>query len=140
MRATYLGSNPLTALLRCACGRRLLFDKKTWANLGSLVCDKCGGRIVYKTLRVIPIRGVRKYMNVTEAVALFSFKQTAGRDELISAYDTLVAALGRRAELHKSHDNAELSALVLDIAQRAMLDLERLCRKWEESDRRGLTY
>lgn len=29
MRATYLGSNPLTVFIRCTCARRLLFDKKT---------------------------------------------------------------------------------------------------------------
>lgn len=54
MRATYLGSNPVTALLRCACGRRLLFHKETWQNAGFLPCDNCRQKICYKNLRLFP--------------------------------------------------------------------------------------
>jgi hypothetical protein len=54
MRATYLGSNPISILIRCTCGRRLLFHKKTWEIDDCLRCDNCGAKICYKTLRVIP--------------------------------------------------------------------------------------
>ena len=57
MRADYLGSNPVTALLRCPCGRRLFFDKETWADSGFLTCDNCRQIIWYKNLRVFPELG-----------------------------------------------------------------------------------
>jgi DNA-directed RNA polymerase subunit RPC12/RpoP len=55
MRASYLASNPLTALVLCTtCARRNLFDKKTWEEAGFLRCDNCRSKICYKTMRVIP--------------------------------------------------------------------------------------
>ena len=79
-------------------------------------------------------------MSVTEAVSQFQFIHTPGRDRIVGDYDTLITHLGEQADEHKQRGNDELREMALRFAQHAMLDLEKLCGKWEESDKRGLTY
>lgn len=76
----------------------------------------------------------------SRAASGYSFVLTPGRQTVIAAYDTLIDVLRARADLHKAHDNADLRELTLRFAQRALGDVERICRKWEDSDARGKTY
>ena len=79
-------------------------------------------------------------MTVADALSHYQFTPTPGRTKVVGLYDALIAGLRERADLHREHGNLELREMALRFAQRAMLDLEKLCVKWEESDRRGLTY
>ncbi len=77
---------------------------------------------------------------VAQTIAIYSFVKTAGRARLISAYEELLDALGERSLQHKEHGNDELLKITANSSQSALFDLERLCRKWEEADGRGLVY
>ena len=70
----------------------------------------------------------------------YKFVRTPGREKVIAAFDNLLRVLRVRVHEHEEHGNRDLVGTTADMAQRVMIDLELFCRKWEESDRRGLTY
>jgi hypothetical protein len=53
-RASFLGSNPLSILVRCTCGYRSFFDRGEWQSRAFARCDNCGACIRYNSLEVIP--------------------------------------------------------------------------------------
>ncbi len=77
---------------------------------------------------------------VERAAALYKFVRTDGRNEMLERADAFLDALARRAKQHKEHENDDLLNETQNIATFVLLAVERLCRKWEESDHRGLTY
>jgi hypothetical protein len=80
------------------------------------------------------------YGAASRAAAQYGFARTTGRGLIIAAYDVLFAALEARSLEHEAHENRDLREFVSHAAQRTMTDFEALCRKWIESDERGLTY
>lgn len=70
MRATWLGSAGLTALVRCACGLRLYLSRPHWRRRGFAICDGCKAVIRYESPEVV---------NVDEAEELL--KMAMRRDE-----------------------------------------------------------
>jgi hypothetical protein len=69
-----------------------------------------------------------------------TFARTPGRQEGVDLFDALFAWLAGRVEAHESNSNLDLRDTTRDIAQRVMLDFEKLCRKWEQSDEQGKIY
>lgn len=59
MRATFLGSTPLTSLVRCPCGRVRSFDRRRRPEKFTFRCDNCGSLISYNSCQVIVWRGLR---------------------------------------------------------------------------------
>lgn len=77
----------------------------------------------------------------TERVAShYRFERTDGRGRLLAAFDRVLEELAGRAEEHHARGNDDLLNLSANIAQEVVHSVERLCRKWEESDERGLIY
>lgn len=59
MRATYLGSSPLTALVRCVCGHARSFDRPRHPDKFIFRCDNCRSLVAYPSLVVIVRRALR---------------------------------------------------------------------------------
>lgn len=59
MRATYLGSSPLTVVVACPCGRARSFDPRRRPPKFNFRCDNCRSVIGYPSLKVIVWRGLR---------------------------------------------------------------------------------
>lgn len=78
--------------------------------------------------------------DAARAASGYNFQPTEGRQKVLNAYDNLIGVLRERADLHKVHYNPALRETALRFAQRALGDVEQLCRKWEQSDREGKTY
>jgi hypothetical protein len=78
--------------------------------------------------------------SVESLTSSYTFVRTPGREKVIAAFDNLLRVLRVRVHEHEEHGNRDLTGTTADMAQRVMIDLELFCRKWEESDRRGLTY
>ena len=74
------------------------------------------------------------------AASHYHFERTEGRARLLAAFDRVLEELAGRAEQHHARGNDDLLNLSANIAQEVMHSVERLCGKWEESDRKGLTY
>ncbi|HEX8560331.1 MAG TPA: hypothetical protein VF668_19700 [Pyrinomonadaceae bacterium] len=53
MRAAWLGSAGLTALVRCQCGARLYLSLPHWRRRSFTACDECKAVIRYGSLAVI---------------------------------------------------------------------------------------
>ena len=74
------------------------------------------------------------------AAAHYTFERTEGRAEGLAVFDAALLWLDRRAQAHVEHSNDELLNLTKNISTEVLHAVERLCGKWEESDRKGLTY
>lgn len=64
MRAAWLGSAGLTALVRCACGARLYLSRPHWSRRNFAVCDDCKGAIHYASLEVIDPEAVEDFVEM----------------------------------------------------------------------------
>lgn len=61
MKATFLGSTPLTFAIRCPCGFKNYFDRKDWQKSNFATCDNCRAIICYSDLQARnPMREVCK--------------------------------------------------------------------------------
>jgi hypothetical protein len=76
----------------------------------------------------------------TRAALHYTFVRTAGRQEGLEHFDALLNWLEVRAKLHEEYMNDDLLNLTRNVATSVLLDAERMCEKWEQSDTRGLTY
>jgi hypothetical protein len=81
-----------------------------------------------------------KWPTARDTAAQYNFIRAPGREHVVEAFDNLLGVLRARDDEHIAHGNRDLAAMTRDLAQRVMVDLEKFCRKWEESDRRGQTY
>lgn len=135
MRATYLGSNPLTALLRCACGRKLYFDKETWETLGFLRCDNCGSKICYDLRVISPLTG-RVHMEKDKSAegTDASYVDTPERREIVETLRRGVELLHRRAEAHKKARSELRTHRALNRAQQVQGVVDLLAMDWHEDD------
>jgi hypothetical protein len=155
-RAALLGSSPRTLLVACVCGHIQSFNKTLWRLLGMAVCRRhnCCAKICYKDFRVIlsgrhheqkgafmPDRESDSLSRPTDRVCSFyTFERVEARDEGLAHADAWLLWLEARARAHAENDNAEGVRLTNNISQEVLHAVERLCAKWEEFDRRGLTY
>ena len=64
MRAAWLGSAGLTALIRCACGARLYLSLPHWSSRNFSVCDDCKGAIHYASLAVVAPEAVEDFVEM----------------------------------------------------------------------------
>ena len=64
MRAQWLGSAGLTALVRCVCGARLYLALPQWSRRNFSVCDDCKGAIHYASLEVIAPEAVEVFVTM----------------------------------------------------------------------------
>ncbi|MBV8857883.1 MAG: zinc ribbon domain-containing protein [Acidobacteria bacterium] len=64
MRAAWLGSAGLTALIRCLCGARLYLSVPHWSSRNFAVCDDCKGAIHYASLQVIAPEAVEDFVEM----------------------------------------------------------------------------
>jgi hypothetical protein len=64
MRAVWLGSAGLTALVRCRCGVRLYLSLFHWSRRGFTVCDDCKAAIRYASLEVIDPKAVEEFVEM----------------------------------------------------------------------------
>jgi hypothetical protein len=64
VRAEWLGSAGLTALVRCACGARLYLSRPHWSSRNFAVCDDCKGAIHYASLEVIDPGAVEDFVEM----------------------------------------------------------------------------
>jgi hypothetical protein len=64
VRAEWLGSAGLTALVRCACGARLYLSRPHWSRRGFTVCDDCKALILYASLEVVDPNVVEEFLAV----------------------------------------------------------------------------
>ena len=64
MRARWLGSAGLTALVRCVCGARLYISRPHWSRRNFSVCDECKGAIHYASLEVIAPEAVEVFVTM----------------------------------------------------------------------------
>lgn len=64
MRAAWLGSAGLTALVRCVCGARLYLSRPHWSSRNFAVCDDCKGAIHYASLEVIAPEAVEDFITM----------------------------------------------------------------------------
>lgn len=62
MRAEWLGSAGLTALVRCACGARLYLSRPHWSRRGFSICDDCKAVILYASLVVVDPGGAEEFL------------------------------------------------------------------------------
>src|SRR5947209_6901380 len=128
MRATCLGSNPLTFLLRCTCGRRSLFDKKLWKTLVYLRCDKCGSLICYKTMRVIPYR---KGSGLMSSDTEFSPEEIAEFGDIFAELDQAKAHYELAAQRLVQRGYRERAHKILGAAQVGEAQKSLLVQDWE---------
>src|SRR3569832_279126 len=59
MRATYLGSSPLTVLALCVCGRVFSLDRARHPDRFIFRCDNCRSLVAYPSLVVVVRRAIR---------------------------------------------------------------------------------
>ncbi|MDT5271136.1 MAG: hypothetical protein QOH49_3322 [Acidobacteriota bacterium] len=64
MRAAWLGSAGLTALVRCTCGARLYLSRPHWSSRNFALCDDCKGAIHYASLEVIDPAAVEAFVEM----------------------------------------------------------------------------
>ena len=64
MRAAWLGSAGLTALVRCVCGARLYLSVPHWSSRNFAVCDDCKGAIHYASLQVVAAEAVEDFVQM----------------------------------------------------------------------------
>ncbi|HWW74032.1 MAG TPA: hypothetical protein VNZ44_01475 [Pyrinomonadaceae bacterium] len=64
MRAAWLGSAGLTALIRCTCGARLYLSLPHWSSRNFSVCDDCKGAIHYASLQVVAPEAVEAFVEM----------------------------------------------------------------------------
>lgn len=64
MRAAWLGSAGLTALVRCICGARLYLSRPHWSSRNFAVCDDCKGAIHYASLEVVDPEAVEEFVTM----------------------------------------------------------------------------
>jgi len=64
VRAAWLGSAGLTALVRCRCGARLYLSRPHWSRRGFTVCDDCKAVILYASLVVVDPSGVEEFLSM----------------------------------------------------------------------------
>lgn len=64
MRAAWLGSAGLTALIRCACGARLYISLPHWSRRTFTLCDDCKGAILYASLSVVDREAVEVFVRM----------------------------------------------------------------------------
>jgi hypothetical protein len=64
VRAAWLGSAGLTALVRCTCGARLYLSRPQWSSRNFAVCDDCKGAIHYASLEVIDPEAVEDFVEM----------------------------------------------------------------------------
>lgn len=64
MRASWLGSAGLTALVRCVCGARLYLSVPHWSSRNFAVCDDCHGAIHYASLEVVKPAAVEEFVEM----------------------------------------------------------------------------
>lgn len=79
-RAEYLGSNPLSVLVRCPCGRRNYFTRADWRRRGVAVCQGCGTGILHGSLQTVSPREAERMAQAhtpteTELQALYHVEQ-----------------------------------------------------------------
>lgn len=135
MRATYLGSNPLTILIRCTCGRRNYFDRSLWSSCGYLRCDTCASIICYKSMLIISafermIGMENDGMGEIDA----SYVGTPERSEIVKTLGHAVELLHRRAEAHRSAHSELRTHRALNRAQQVRSVIDLLALDWHEDD------
>jgi protein-arginine kinase activator protein McsA len=130
MKARLLGSNPLTALVRCPCGYRNFFSKQDWSKLGFARCDNCNAIIAYNSLRVISTRCGRFGMSELNA----TFEQTPEREEIVAELQKAQASMERVGELLRQGGYSERARRADNIAQRIINKRELLCLDWQDED------
>jgi hypothetical protein len=64
VRAAWLGSAGLTALVRCVCGARLYLFRPHWSSRNFAVCDDCKGAIHYASLEVVNPEAVEDFVEM----------------------------------------------------------------------------
>lgn len=64
MRAAWLGSAGLTALVRCLCGARLYISLPHWSRRTFTLCDDCKGAILYSSLSVVDREAVEVFVSM----------------------------------------------------------------------------
>ena len=64
MRAAWLGSAGLTALIRCWCGARLYLSLPHWSRRTFTLGDDCKGAILYASLAVIDRAAVEVFVSM----------------------------------------------------------------------------
>lgn len=70
----------------------------------------------------------------------YAFVRTEGREKGLAIFDEVFRWLDERSHEHATRGNDDLLNTAKNVAQQVMNSVERLCEKWEESDKRGLTY
>jgi hypothetical protein len=64
VRAAWLGSAGLTALIRCLCGARLYISVPHWSRRTFTLCDDCKGAILYSSLSVVDREAVEVFVSM----------------------------------------------------------------------------
>jgi hypothetical protein len=64
VRASWLGSAGLTALVRCVCGARLYLSLPHWSRRNFSVCDDCKGAIHYASLEIVDPEAVEDFVSM----------------------------------------------------------------------------
>jgi hypothetical protein len=64
VRALWLGSAGLTALIRCWCGARLYISVPHWSSRTFTLCDDCKGAILYASLVVVDREAVEVFIRM----------------------------------------------------------------------------
>lgn len=128
--AIFLGSSPLTALVRCPCGYRNFFDRDRWRESIFAVCDNCAARIEYDSLRIFHFTVGRSCMRGDE----IKFEETLARLKIIALFTEAAARLEKAGVLLRQEGQRERAHKALNIAQRAAAQKCLLAQVWSIVD------
>jgi hypothetical protein len=127
MRATFLGSTPLTVLARCICGVKSYFDREQWQRLGMARCDNCRACIRYDSLEVVKFREGSQCMTNTD-VSQGEVEELRQLELLLRDFDEhfqyQVAAAEQRGSEH--HPFAPRTVKLMESAQPILRRLEEM--------------
>lgn len=131
-RAEFLGSTPVTILLRCACGRRNYIDRARFAYFHRAVCDNFRCLIDYNSFRV----RISDWRSVNVEEVEFNYELT---DERKAITDGLTAAeewLEHVVGLLRAGGHQERAHRTLNLAQGASAQKCLLAQDWHFADLR----
>jgi hypothetical protein len=125
MKALYVGSNPLTILIRCLCGWKNYFDRAEWSRLRFLRCDNCLRCVDYNSLQVNDLQEVK---------GMYAFKETPERRAIVEGLTKLEKDAVDLSELIQAAGYEERAHKVRNLAQAASGQRTLITRDWQEED------
>lgn len=128
MKARFLGSSPLTILIRCLCGYRNYFSRQRWDYFRGGICDNCTAWIEY-TFRVRPLErgGLQVALDI-------EYEHTPEREAIMTAFNIAKGELERAANLLSKSGSRERAYKALNLAQQAAAQVCLLEQDWTIED------